>query len=168
VDGPCLTPYQSAFLHELSAVGIGFLVIGGKALVAHGIRRETYDLDVLVSRSGESPDLLFRVLSLRLSSPDPRLSPQWLREPKKLVSLPDGDTKAVDILTWIDDLDYDSAMAGSLGVSVLGVMVPFAGIDDLERLKRISYKGNKGSEAGQRDLDDLRALQRIQRKRGSA
>jgi hypothetical protein len=156
-----LTAYQSKFLQELSAAGIGLLVIGGKALQAHGLRRETRDLDVLVSRSGDNPERLYALLARRLPHPNPKLSPEWLRLPRKLVSLPTTEDKEVDVLTWIDALDFDSVIERSIEVPVSNARVRGTGLAELVYLKLISFEANEHPETKARDLKDLQALMRL-------
>jgi hypothetical protein len=155
-----LTAYQSKFLQELSAARIGFLVIGGKALQAHGLRRETRELDVLVSRSRDNPECLYPLLARRLPHPNPKLSPEWLRLPRKL-SLPTTEDKEVDVLTWIDALDFDSAIERSIEIPVSNARVRVAGLAELVYLKLISFEANEDPETKARDLKDLQALMRL-------
>lgn len=153
-----LTEYQLGFAEELASSGIRFLVVGGRALEAHGIPRDTHDLDVLVPRSGDDPERLFPLITKRIDAISPRLSPEALRLPRKLIALPSPENKEVDILTSIGALDFDLAEKACLRVPVGDVMLPVLGLSELIYSKLVSAAKNEAPQAKARDLEDLRSL----------
>ena len=113
-----LPSYQAAFLDELNSSGVGYLVVGGKAIQAHGLPRETQDLDVFVSCSTENAARLFPLIVKRVQLLGQKLTPEALSMPKKRIALPSLEAKEVDILTSMYALDFELASARSIQVNV--------------------------------------------------
>ncbi len=160
-----LNEYQSAFVQELQAAGVDFLVIGGQAMQGHGIERETHDLDIFVSRSGTNPERLYPLIAKRLETPCSKLTPEWLRQPDKQGSIPSpNENKEVDVLTSIGALDFEFAAARSVKASFGELNLPILGLPELVYSKLVSAARNT-SPAKERDLKDLEMLVGIWRKR---
>jgi hypothetical protein len=147
-----LNAYQSAFVHELQDAAVKFLVIGGRAMQGHGLERETADLGIFVSRSGDNPERLYPIIEKRNENPSPKLTLEWLRQPDKLVTLP-----GVDVITSIGALDFDLAAARSVKVSFGELTLSILGLPELVYSKLVSVARNT-SPAKERDLKDLETL----------
>ena len=157
-----LNAYQSAFVHALQDAGVNFLVIGGRAMQGHGFERETGDLDIFVSRSGDNPERLHPIIEKRIENPSPKLTPEWLRQPDKVVKL--SSPEGVDVITSIGALDFDLAAARSVKVSFGKLTLSILGLPELVYSKLVSVARNI-SPAKERDLKDLEALVTIWRER---
>lgn len=159
-----LNAYQLAFVQDLQAAGVDFLVIGGRAMQGHGIERETCDLDIFVSRSGDNPERLYPLIAKRMKDPSPKLTPEGLGQPDKLASLPSSENEEVDVLTSIGALDFELAAARSVKVSFGEITLSILGLPELVYSKLVSVARNT-SDARERDLKDLEMLVAIWRER---
>lgn len=147
-------------LRALAAHDVGYVVVGGIAVQAHGGQRLTQDLDVLVDPSSENcarlaralHDLDARILGPRgersRSVPDAALlasGDQW-----HLVS----DHGALDVITPPAHLGtFADLRARAHDVSLGEVVVPIAHRDDLLRMKRAAGRPQ--------DLADVRLLESL-------
>ncbi len=75
-----LSTYQASFATALIDAEVEFVVIGGMAMKAHGINRETIDLDIFVSRTSQNAMRLHSVLLRFATAVDLRLTVDWLRQ----------------------------------------------------------------------------------------
>ena len=155
---PTLTAFQSIFVSELQATEIPFLIIGGKAIQAHGIERLTQDLDILVSRTGTLPDMLLPLVAKRMARSSPKLTAEMLRLPQKLVCLPDLQGKEVDILTSIGALDFELAAEMSVIVNFGEVSLRVLGLEELIYSKVVAASKIDAPEARRRNLEDMQKL----------
>lgn len=66
-----LSSYQREFVRHLQAAGVRFLILGGMAMRAHRIPRQTEDIDILVEARELVPNgLLLGVESAARDCPD--------------------------------------------------------------------------------------------------
>jgi hypothetical protein len=70
---------SEAFLAELSAAGVEFIVVGGAAALLHGAPITTQDLDIVHRRTPENVERLLHVL-LRLDATTFADSPSTARQ----------------------------------------------------------------------------------------
>ena len=63
MNQPALDPPALQFLRRLRDAGVPFVIVGGHAVVVHGYRRTTDDLDLVWLRTPESESLLLEVLT---------------------------------------------------------------------------------------------------------
>lgn len=135
-------------LRELSAAGADYLVIGAHAVAAHGYLRGTRDLDVWVRPTADNAQRVWRAL-LAFGAPLGDLTPQDLSTPKMIFQV-GVDPIRIDILTSPAGVEFDSAWANRVMVTIDGQQFPFLGRDDLVRSKRAS-----GRRQDLLDLDQL-------------
>jgi len=143
--------------------GVEFVVIGGFAVVLHGVERATKDVDVVPEQSRENLARLWDALVALEARPD-ELADFRLEEmpmPFSLEGLIEGGGNwvlmtrlgRIDVMQWVAGVEsYDElrANAASDEVPEVGGAVWFAGLDDLLAMKR---------EAGRpQDLIDITAL----------
>ena len=133
------------------------MIIGGRAMQGHGIERETGDLDIFVSRSGDNPERLYPIIEKRNENPSPKLTLEWLRQPDKLVTLSSPENEGVDVITSIGALDFDLAAARSVKVSFRELTLSILGLPELVYSKLVSVARNT-PPAKERDLKDLETL----------
>jgi predicted nucleotidyltransferase len=145
------------------AHGVDFVVIGGIALIAHGSARNTRDLDIVYATDPANVDALGAALI--------EISARLRGVPDEVPFVPDGRTlRRAQILTLDSDegwLDLLVAPAGSPPypelreradrVTIGGVAVLIASLEDLERMKRAAGR--------LRDLADLEEIEVIRRLR---
>jgi len=160
-----LTSYQTEFVHELLNARIAFLVVGGRAMQAHGIDRATRDLDIWISRGGDNPERVYPVLAKRMEIPSPRLNAHALRGMKKLICLPSAEAKEVDVLTSLGALDFELASSAGVDVDYGGASFRVLGLPELVYSKTVSATCNESPQARARDVADLDLLLELWRKR---
>jgi hypothetical protein len=137
-------------LAELHAEGAEFVLIGGWAVAAHGHGRTTDDLDVLVRASPANSAAVYRALTafgapVQQHGVDATLfataGPGYRVGRKPLL---------IEILTQIDGIDFDDAVAEPLMIEVDSVMIRVIGLGALLRNKRAAGRT--------KDLADVEAL----------
>lgn len=153
-----LTTFQQELLLLFTEAGVEFVIIGGIAMKAHGIARETRDLDLLVSRRPATSTKLYGALAPMIAASRARVTPEQLQLPKKLISLPNRERQQVDILTSIGALDTEAAIADSPTGTFGTVGAKYLGLKELIYTKVVSAEANLAPEAKERDLNDLAAL----------
>ena len=142
--------YQE-LLEELVAAGVEFVLVGGWAVAVHGHGRGTDDMDVLVRATPENAKRVFRALQ-RFGAPlaqhgvDEGLfahEQYGYRFGRKPI--------LIEILTTIDGVDFDEAIADAVHVEVDQLSIPVIGKRALIRNKRASGRA--------KDLADLEVLE---------
>ncbi len=153
-----LTGYQLQLLSELSATGLRYLVIGGKAMQAQGLPRDSWDLDLWTSRDEDDVASLFAILRERCPGA-PDLSPAWLSSADRLVPLTDSTLEhQADVLTSVGHLAFGEAYAARTGVEHQSLLLPIADVSTLIGIKRVSLAANAHPERKAIDEEDIRAL----------
>jgi predicted nucleotidyltransferase len=148
----------AAILATLERHGVRYVLIGGLAANAHGTRRTTRDVDVIVERSDDNLGRLAsaarelevgsRVIDSRMQELDP-LDPADLGRAAN-VSLDTRDGE-LDVMNEAKGAPpFKRLCARAVVVEVLGVRVPVAGLDDLIALKHAA-----GRDVDLRDIADL-------------
>ena len=139
-------------LAALNAQGVGYVVVGGIAVIRHGVVRATRDLDVIVAGGTENIEAIRSLVAeWRATRPDGSPLPDDAIAPGKDLHLltPDGE---VDLLAERPaPLSFSELLNRSDTRKVDGVEAPIVSLADLVALKRIAARG--------RDLEDLRALE---------
>jgi predicted nucleotidyltransferase len=150
-------------LHRLTSAGVDFVVIGGVAVILSGYGRVTRDLDIAFAGHGANLD----ALGALLTSLDARL--RGVADDVPFAA--DARTLAgIQLLTletslgWLDIhrevpgvRSYEALRDRAELVSLDGISVRIAGIDDLIAMKRAAGRSV--------DLIDLEALAEIRRLR---
>ena len=146
---------------------LDYVVIGGVALVMHGVVRMTADLDLMVALTPENLRKLVDVMARlgyrpRIPEPaeallDQRKRQEW-RDEKHMEAFsfyaPRQPLALIDIMIN-EPLDYRTMHANAVRMELRGLSIPVAAIDDLIVLKR---------QAGRpQDLEDIRALEELRR-----
>jgi predicted nucleotidyltransferase len=160
--------HLESLFRDLNDRGGRYVLVGGLAVVLHGHLRATGDVDLVVDLG---PDQVTRTLAALEAAgfrpyvpvdasefADPARRAEWMREKGMLVfSLrPRTGVPMVDLFLE-HPLPFDELWARSVVVSLRGVPVRVASIDDLIALKR---------QAGRpEDLSDVESLIEIKRLR---
>lgn len=154
--------HLAALLTRLTAHGVDFVVVGGIAMVGHGSARITRDLDVCYATDPANLEALGRAmveLGARLRGVDDGLP-----------FVPDAQTlRRTSILTlesadgWIDLVvsppgapAYEQLRSRADRVTVDGIAVLIASLDDLESMKRAA-----GRPIDRIDLEEIGAIRRL-------
>jgi hypothetical protein len=137
-------------LHELSAAGADFLLVGAYALAAHERPRATGDLDIWVRPSRENAERVWAAL-VRFGAPLHELTIDDLSSPG--ITFQMGiEPSRIDILTGISGVTFDEAWPNRLLVEHDGLRYGVIGKKDLIR--------NKRAAARPKDLLDVSNLER--------
>jgi predicted nucleotidyltransferase len=145
-------------LATLESHGVRYVLIGGLAANAHGTRRTTRDVDVIVDRSTENLERLAAaardlevgspVLDSRLQELDPLDVADLQRAANVSLDTREGDLDVMNEAKGAPPFEHLEQRA--VVVEVLGTRVPVVGLDDLIELKHAS-----GRDVDLRDIADL-------------
>lgn len=129
---------------------------------AHGINRNTEDLDLLIEPSIENARRVDPVLRPRAQFPEGH-TPAALTVPNKRVILGRRVGKMeiheADVLTSIDGIDYGETKARRSFVRARQLDLPVASLRDLLQMKLISSKLGNDAKTQARDLWDIDLIQ---------
>lgn len=139
-------------LADLNGAGVRYVLVGGIALIRHGVVRATRDVDAIIA---SDPENLARVQSLieawPATRPDGSPVPVETVAPGRTINLstPHGD---LDFLAERSSpLSFDELLARAELRRVDGVQAPICSLADLVALKRMAGR--------ERDLVDLHDLE---------
>ncbi|BCB95083.1 hypothetical protein JZK55_00050 [Dissulfurispira thermophila] len=158
--------YEEIF-KSLNKRHIDYVVVGGVALVLHGIVRLTADLDLMLSLEEKNIARFVDVMNEFGYKPripvkaeellDPKKRDYWLKEKNmKVFSFyhPHEAISLIDIFIY-EPVDYNELKKHSVKMKIGNFFVPVTSIDDLIRLKKIS--GRK------QDIEDIKVLKEIKK-----
>jgi hypothetical protein len=151
-------------IESLAGEEVGYVLVGGLALAAHGSSRITVDLDLCYDRSAENIERLVRALA--------SLKPRLRDFPAELPFFWDAQTVRtglnftlttaagdVDLLGEVSGVGaYVEAAASAVRVELYGHAVAILSLDALERSKRAAGRA--------KDLLDLAVIAAIRRRLG--
>ncbi len=155
-----------ALLKRLVAHGVDFVVIGGIAMVGHGSARTTNDLDICYAVDPANLEALGAALvelgaTLRGVADDAPFVPdaRTLRQTSILtLSSPDGN---IDLLVGpAGSPAYDALRARAERVTLDGIGVLIASLDDLEAMKRTANRAKDRI-----DLEEIEVIRRLRAQR---
>ena len=152
----------NAVFKNLNAGKVRYLVVGGMAVVLHGIPRATIDLDILADMTPKNLTALLHILGGMGYKPRPPVNPmdfaneeirkQWVRE-KNMAAFPlihkSSPLQQIDILAD-SPLPYAEAVKNRIVLKVNRISVPLISIRDLITLKNASGRSQ--------DIADIAAL----------
>ena len=125
-------------------------MVGGYAVVAHGYHRTTGDLDVWVNPTEENylrMSKAFSVFGLPIDSVEKRA----FLDPEDNDVFRFGRTPmAIDILTKVKGLEFDSCFESADKLKIGGIVFSLLSLKDLKTAKRAAGRN--------KDLDDLENL----------
>jgi hypothetical protein len=142
-----------------------YCVVGGVAMNLHGVPRMTYDVDLMVHPSVDelrkARELLEKLglqrrIPVSLEDFADKAYRDQMRDERNLIAVtftdPANPLREVDILV-APPIDMDQVVARAVRMSISGVPVPVASIDDLIAMKRATNRAQ--------DADDVAHLNRI-------
>lgn len=128
---------------------VRYVLIGGAAVILHGVIRATKDVDVLIEPTVENAARALRALRGLAFGLARELDPDRVAtRPFTII----WDTPRVDLLTEACGVTYEEAIRTCVPVNVEGVPVPLADIETLIRTKR---------SRRHQDLADIASLERL-------
>lgn len=155
----------AALLSELSERGIRHVVVGGFAVIAHGVIRTTKDLDICPDPEPANLERLAALLmdaeAVQLGVGDGFEPEEMPLDPRRPGDLAQGGNfrlktshGSLDIMQWLAGIDADHAYAllaaDAVDGTVAGIDVRVASLGNLRRMKRAAGRPQ--------DLEDLRQL----------
>ncbi len=168
--GELLHSFESILL-ALNRARVRYLVVGGVAVVMHGVDRTTHDLDVYPALNRTNLLRAVRALTklgFRPMLPVPAESvadaetrEHWVRKRHLMVfSLldPRDPLHPVDLMV-IERVPFKEAWSRRARYRIRGFEVPLMSIPDLVRMKRMA-----GRQRDRSDIESLRRLQRAQKR----
>jgi hypothetical protein len=139
-------------LADLNGAGVRYVVIGGIALIRHGVVRATRDVDVVIAGDAENIARMGSLIDAwPATRPDGSPVPGESVAPGRTINLatPHGD---LDILSERSSpLSFNELLARAEVRRIDGVEAPICSLADLVALKRLASR--------ERDLMDLRDLE---------
>jgi hypothetical protein len=130
--------FQRRVLSGLNAVAARYLVIGAQAMRAHGIDRETQDLDILLSPQREDAAKLLAVLAEIDTRLVLHLSIDVLLQPLLRIPIHSTHGVEVDLLTTIDGVDFDDAFRRQQPLRLDSTVCHVAAVADVIAMKELS------------------------------
>ncbi len=155
-------------VRALAAREVRYVIVGGVAVILHGVPRATYDLDLLADLSPDNVRALVEALEglgFRPRAPvaardlaDPARRAEWARE-KGLRAFSFWHPRGGEVDVLIEaPVDYAAAAQDALVLDVEGAPVPVASIETLVRMKQ-----GTGREQDRSDIEALEKARRIAR-----
>jgi hypothetical protein len=122
----------------LNAEGANYLVVGGQAVILHGIIRTTEDVDILIEPTEDNCRRVLAALSKLEDGAARELTARELLD-NVVVKIADEVTVDVSIHAW--KVDYSTARPTAFETEVDGVRIPCIGLDKLIESKS-TYREN--------------------------
>lgn len=154
--------------NELNKANVKYLVVGGVAVNLYGLRRATYDLDILLFLDNENlknMDVVMKKLGYIERNPisvltlgNPRQVKKWVKEKNfKAYSFLPPENLPVQIDVIIEEsLQFSKFDKNKIEKKEDKLMVPVVSIDDLIKMKK-----KAGRDKDLMDLDALMALKNL-------
>jgi len=140
----------SAFIEER----VDYLVVGAYAVASHGLPRATGDLDLWVRCAAENAGRVWRALA-KFGAPLSELTESELSSPGLVFQI-GVEPSRIDILTSIDDVEFNDAWKDRLEFEVDGLRVQVIG--------RVHLIANKKAVGRPQDLADVAWLESLSKK----
>ena len=139
---------------RLNEAGAKYIVVGGFAIIQHGLARATEDIDLLIDTSSEN---FARVKAAMMGLPDGAVREVSADDFKECLVVRVGDEFVVDLMRQACGIDYAQACREVEIVNVCGVPIPFASPKLLWRMKQTYRDKDAMDRHFLRDLlkDDL-------------
>jgi len=118
---------------ELNARGAQFMVVGGFAIRANGLARNTGDVDVLMDASPENERRVFEALA---TLPDGCVRELDPGDVAKYTVVRVADEILVDLMASASGIAYEEAAKSVIVHEIDGVPIPFASPELLYRMKK--------------------------------
>ena len=158
--------YYEDLFRRLQEAGVRYVVVGGVALVLHGVVRLTVDLDLMLEMSRENLAKFIATMNSLGYHPkvpvkaeeflDPAKRKTWKEEKGMQVFSffhPKEQGKLIDVFVY-EPIPYDEIEQGKKIVMAQDLKIPIVSIQHLKKLKQISGRPQ--------DLADIEALEALE------
>ena len=161
--------FYSAVFKALNKAKVKYVVAGGTAVILHGYRRFTDDLDLMVLLEERNLGKMFDSLKAIGYSPkvpvmkeqfvDPRERKKWKKEKGMIVfSFVERNPPFKIIDMFVDEpIRFEDVYKNRVQAKIEGIIVPIMSIEHLKKLKRIAGRDI--------DLIDIVQLDALRNKR---
>lgn len=155
--------YYEEVFSKLNEEGVRYLVVGGMAVVLHGVVRLTADLDLMIDLSRKNTMKFVSAMGSlgyrpRLPVPaedfaDEKKRKRWIREKNmKVFSFFDSRNSIHLVDVFVEcPIDFEKAYSRKEIIKAAELEIPVVSLDDLVELKKIS-----GREQDLADIDSLK------------
>jgi hypothetical protein len=160
--------YYEEIFRSLNKTRVRYLVVGGVAIVLHGVVRLTVDLDIMLDLEKKNIGLFLDAMKSSGYKPKIPVHPEefadsakrdlWRTEKNMLVFSffnPKKPFEELDVFIR-NPIDFSEAYDKRKVYEVSGASIPVVSLDDLKKLKKLS--GRKQDEA---DIAALEALEEL-------
>jgi hypothetical protein len=138
------------FIQALNDQGVEYILVGGYAVILHGYRRMTGDMDIWVNRTQKNYSKLVRAFSqFRL--------PVFDMTEQKFLDVDSADVfsfgrppVSIDILTRLKGVEFEQAFSQALQFDENGLVIRFLHLNNLMEAKKAAGRF--------KDLDDIEKL----------
>jgi hypothetical protein len=124
---------------------VKFLIVGAYAMGMHGYPRATGDLDIWVQPSTPNSINIYNSLAKFGATLD-QINAETFIE-KKIVFQVGIVPRRIDILTFIDGVEFDAAFKNRDNIEIEGITIPFLSKKDLIKNKEASGRGKDKLDA---------------------
>lgn len=149
-----LSPDYRDILSAFTEERVDYLVVGAYAVASHGLPRATGDLDLWVRCDAENARRVWRALA-KFGAPLSELTESELSNPRLVLQI-GVEPSRIDILTSIDDVEFNNAWKDRLEFEVDGLPVHVIG--------RAHLIANKKAVGRPQDLADVARLESLPKK----
>ncbi len=125
---------------NLNEEGVKYIVVGGMAIIQHGYVRATEDIDLLVDASIENVNKLKESL---LFLPDKAIEELRERDIEEYSVVRVADEIIIDLMKSACGITYNEAKDSIVKVEIKGVLIPFASIELLWKMKQADREKDK-------------------------
>lgn len=160
-----MSTFYQEILTAMVDASVRFIVVGGVAVILHGVPRTTADLDLVLDLEPDNVDAFLRVVERLGFRPRAPVPASQLRDPEMRATwIRDKGMKAFTFVRgtgWLDEvdvlidapLDFAALRANAVIVAACGASIAIAGIDAL-----IAMKADTGRAQDESDRDALSRL----------
>ena len=141
------------FIALMNSHEVEYIIVGGHAVAYHGYPRFTGDMDFFVRTSAENAARIITVLQSFGFTGAEQLEPTLVTA-GKVVQLGRPPNR-IDLLTGIDGVTFEQAVAGAIEIKMDELPVRMIGLEDLLK--------NKAAAGRPKDLADLLELKKTRK-----
>ena len=138
------------FIQSLNDNQVEYMLVGGYAVILHGYRRVTGDLDIWVNRTKENYSRLVKAFSQFGMSVFDMSEEKFLDVESANVFSFGRPPVSIDILTRLKGVEFDNAFSRAMQFDENGLIVRFIHLNNLIEAKKASGR--------YKDLDDIEKL----------
>ena len=121
----------------LNSEGVKYIVVGGCAVILHGYRRTTYDIDLLVDPSSENIRRVKEVFREVFQSDEiSEIRDVDIEQYAVIRFAPESEEIVIDLIGKIGKVNFEVAIKNIEEVELEGVKIPVCGLSTLIETKK--------------------------------